>query len=59
MDLLKMMDKDKMMIATDNQQNLSAGGPAIAADMLKMAANQAASVGRQQILQYHQWLILS
>jgi hypothetical protein len=46
MDLLKMMDKDKMMIATDNQQNLSAGGPAIASDMLKMAVNQAASVGK-------------
>jgi len=46
MDLLKMMDKDKVVVATNDQQNLAAGGPVQATDMLKMAVDQAASVGR-------------
>jgi len=46
MDLLKMMDKDKVVVATNDQQNLAAGGPVQATDMLKMAVDQATSVGR-------------
>ena len=43
-----MMDKDKVVVATNDQQNLvsKSGGPVQATDMLKMAVDQAASVGR-------------
>ena len=55
MDLLKMMDKDKVVVATNDQQNLPpTGGPVQATDMLKMAVDKQLHQLDDQTHQFHQ-----